>query len=199
MADDALTTLFLIRHGHTLRAGYCNGHLDVDLTPTGIGQMEEIGKRLAGDGIRALYASDLKRCVQGAEVIGRALALKPVLSSRLREKQFGAWEGLPREEIQRRFPGEWEEWTTNPADAKPTGGESYREVSVRVMAQLREILERHIGEKVAMLSHGGVNRVILCHVLDLELKHLARIEQRYAALNLIDFYKNDAVVRLING
>ena len=67
------------------------------------------------------------------------------------------------------------------------------------MAQLREILERHIGEKVAMLSHGGVNRVILCHVLDLELKHLARIEQRYAALNLIDFYKNDAVVRLING
>ena len=68
-----------------------------------------------------------------------------------------------------------------------------------MMAQLREILDRHIGEKVVVLCHGGVNRVILCHALELDLRFLWRIEQRHAALNRIDYDNDDTVVRLMNG
>lgn len=193
------TTLYLIRHGETPRMGYCNGHLDVELTTGGIAEIESLGKRLQGEGLQALYASDLKRSVNGARILGRAMHLEPTILPGLREKCFGAWQGLSEEEIQRRFPSEWKEWITNPADAKPTGGESFREVSQRVLPALYEIIKRHPGEKVAVVGHGGTNRIILCHALNLELRHMERIEQRHAALNLIDFYEEGALVLLMNG
>ena len=193
------TTLYLIRHGETLRPGYCNGQLDVELTATGMAEMETVARRLSGQEITALYASDLMRAAQGAEIVGRVLHLKPVILPLLREKCFGEWEGLPKAELLRRFPDEWNDWMTNPADAKPTGGESCRELAARVVPVIQEIAKRHLGEKLAVVAHGGVNRVLLCHALNLELQYMERIAQRHAALNIIEFFEDGAVVRLVNG
>ena len=193
------TTLFLVRHGETPRPGYCNGHRNVDLTPAGMVEMEAMGRRLAGEGIASLYTSDLTRAVHASEIIGCALGLTPIVSARLREKSFGVWEGVSEEEIRARYPDEWKEWMSNPGDARPTGGETFREMAQRVLAELDGMLERHAGEKTAIVSHGGVNRVILCHALNLDLRHLHRLGQGHAALNIIEYSENEAVVRLMNG
>ena len=61
------------------------------------------------------------------------------------------------------------------------------------------IVKQHRGERVAIVAHGGVNRVILCHVLGLDLRYMERIAQKHAALNIIEFLENDVIVRLVNG
>jgi alpha-ribazole phosphatase len=193
------TRLYLIRHGETPRPGFCNGHLDVTLTSNGVSEMEDLASRLSHEGIAAVYASDLSRSLHSAEILGAVIGRKPITAPMLREKCFGQWEGLTQAEIQRQFPTEWTEWIANPANAKPTGGESCRELAIRVLPVIDDIVKRHRGERVAIVAHGGVNRVILCHVLGLDLRYMERIAQKHGAVNIIEFLENDVIVRLVNG
>ena len=196
------TRIYLIRHGEVVGAGAkrYHGHHDVDLSPEGLSQMERLAKKLRSKPILAIYCSDLTRTMKGAEILARTRRL-PVYSRRaLREKGFGRWEGLTYQEVALRFPEAWKAWLEDPAGSRPPGGETFLEVYRRVLAELSLILKNHQGQEVVILAHGGVNRVILCHALGLELKHVFRIEQKYAALNIIDFFNNGvACVQLMNG
>ena len=69
----------------------------------------------------------------------------------------------------------------------------------RALPVVAQIIKNHPGERVAIVAHGGVNRVILCHALGLELRYMERIAQRHAALNIIEFLEEDVVVQLLNG
>jgi alpha-ribazole phosphatase len=64
---------------------------------------------------------------------------------------------------------------------------------------LNEIIQNHSGERIAIVSHGGVIRVILCYILGVPLKNIFRFEQDYAALNIIEFWDAYPVVKLMNG
>ncbi len=161
--------------------------------------MENLASRLSGEKIAAVYASDLSRSIQSAEILGYAIGRKPIAAPLLREKCFGQWEGLTQAEVQRHYPAEWTEWITNPANAKSTGGESCRELAIRVMPVIDEIVKQHRGERVAIVAHGGVNRIILCQTLGLDLRYMERIAQKHAALNIIEFLENDVIIRLLNG
>jgi len=195
------TRLYLMRHGEVeaSRRGRYNGHSDVELSVEGILQLEALADRVAGEPIRGVYASDLIRSRTGAEAIARRFGLQVEIRSGFREKNFGRWEGLSATEVSERFPEEWARWLSDPAGARPAGGESYREVYQRVTAGLGEILCRHRGEEVALVAHGGVNRLVLAFALNLDLSNLPRIEQKYGALNIIDFFQNGALTLLVNG
>lgn len=198
-SDSKSTRLFLIRHGEVVKDGYCNGHLDVSLTEKGRGQMDRLAEEISGVEVHAVYSSDLKRTIYGAERIASMHGLKPEAKPELREKSFGHWEGLPLVEIQDRFAGEWRDWRDRPDTARPAGGETYQEVEQRVMPVIDGILNRHAGECVVIVAHGGVNRVVLCRALGLDLSHLFRIEQYYAAVNLIESSSHRFNVHLVNG
>lgn len=196
------TRIYLIRHGEVVGAGpkRYNGHRDVDLSQNGVVQMEQMAQRLTDFPIAAIYCSDLMRTAKGAKILAKANSLPVYIRPSLREKSFGAWEGLTYEEASARFPQEWKAWLVDPAGSRPPGGETFREVEQRVLQELSLILKEHPGQEVAILAHGGTNRVILCHALGLDLKHIFRIEQKYAALNIIDFFENGvAIVQLMNG
>jgi alpha-ribazole phosphatase/probable phosphoglycerate mutase len=68
-----------------------------------------------------------------------------------------------------------------------------------VIKAFDEIIADHAGENIAVVSHGGVNRIILCHILGIPLENIFRIEQDYAALNIVEFWDQYPVVKLING
>ena len=72
------------------------------------------------------------------------------------------------------------------------------DVKKRVVAQLNSCLEENNGKNILLVAHGGVNRVILCHVLGLDLNNLVKIDQSYACLNIIDYFDGEPVVRLVN-
>ena len=141
-----MTTLLLVRHGETdwNAAGRLQGHTDRPLNVYGRRQARALADRLAGDGIQAVYASDLARARETAEILGARLGLDVVVDPDLREKDWGSWEGLTSDErVHVEFEGE--------------STEAHRE---RVLRAVQRIVEAHPGERVAVVTHGGSLRRI---------------------------------------
>ena len=149
--------------------------------------------------LSAVYTSNLGRAVKSAEIIARPYKLKPIQMKDLRERSFGIWEGMSFAEIKETYPKEFSAWAGNPLKYSPVKGESTLEVEKRVIRALERILEKHKGEDIAVVSHGGVNRIMLCNILGIPLENIFRIEQDYAAVNIIEFWDKYPVVKLING
>jgi alpha-ribazole phosphatase len=190
------TRLYLIRHGEVVKArpNTYHGHQDVDVTATGVSQLERVAERLASAPLRAVYSSTLRRSRQGASQVARPHGLEVRSLPEFREKHFGAWEGLTYDEVAQRFPEEWARWLVDPPSVRPEGGESYAEMQARVLIALAEVMAEHPAETIALVAHGGVNRAILCHALGLDLTHVFRIEQDYGATNIIDFFPEGPTV-----
>jgi alpha-ribazole phosphatase len=194
------TRIHLIRHGEVERAHCYNGHRDVALTPRGEDQYHGLKPRLDPDRISACYTSDLTRTVRGGEILGAYLGVEPVKLRQLRELNCGAWEGLSLAEIQSSRPDEWAARLADLVDFRAPGGESLTDLAARVLPALAEIVARHRGEEVLVVAHGGVNRVILLDAIGAPPASMFNIEQKYCAMNLIDYYADgNCVVKLING
>lgn len=201
-------TLFLIRHGETEGAEIrrYKGSLDVPLSENGQRQMERVAafvkESLAagpGKGLEAVYSSDLSRARRSAEIVGRPYGLEPAIIPGLRERNFGIWEGMSFDEIRAKYPAEFSAWASDPLRYSPMGGESTLGVRERVVSSLCEITGRHPDSPVAIVSHGGVNRIILCHFLGMPLENIFRVEQDYGAVNVIELWEDYPVIKLMNG
>lgn len=198
---DTCTRLFLVRHGQVVNfsdGGY-NGHRDVDITEFGVSQMAAVASRLKNECLAAVYCSDLLRAKRGAEVISAVKSLIPECYSSLRELNVGLWEGLSLDQIEDRFPGAIAEWRVKGVDYRIPGGESIRDLAGRVIPSLKNILKVNKGGNVVIVAHGMVNRVILADAMNLDLRHVYSIEQDFGCLNIIEYFSDFAVVKLMNG
>ena len=161
-------------------------------------RQQNADRRTQNSVLTALYCSGLSRALKSAELIGEPFGFAPVVHHGLRERNFGAWEGMSFDEIKTEFPDAFRKWAENPLEFSPMGGESTIEVKDRTMKAFREITERHEGGVIAIVAHGGINRVILCELLGMPLENIFRIEQDFASMNIIDLW-DYPVVKLING
>lgn len=168
--------LILVRHGETdwNHQGLPQGLIDVPLNDAGREQGRFLGQRLARMNIDAIYSSDLARAAETAEILGRALNLTPRFSAAWREIDLGSWAGLTRPEIEARFPDELTALERG-EDVARGGGETMASVQRRAAAEFARISELHRGQSVAVVSHGGVLKAIICHLLGLELRYLDRL------------------------
>jgi alpha-ribazole phosphatase len=196
------TRLYLVRHGQV--EGYervpIYGRTDVLLTEVGLLQFEKLAERLRFAKLTTIYSSDLKRAVMGARIIGRHHDVPHHVFSELREIYFGDWEGLGLQDVRERFPENIRHRMTDPVNFRSPGkGETIAELSQRVMPCFENILSRQEGRDFLVVGHGAVNRVILCNALGLDLKRMFRLHQDYGCLNIIDYYSDSTIVRLLNG
>jgi alpha-ribazole phosphatase len=196
----ASTWLYLIRHGEVEHAaeGRFFGHTDVALSATGLLQVEALARRLADEPIEAVYASDLRRARQSAAPLAVARGVAPAIVPALREVSMGRWEGLTFAEIQARDPGPLAEWLADVGGSRFPDGENLAELRGRVLAALEEILARHAGRRIAVVAHGGTNRVILTDALGMPLGHVMRLGQDYAAWSLLEFRRSGVVLHTMN-
>jgi probable phosphoglycerate mutase len=162
-----VTRILLVRHGETdwNAAGRIQGHSDTPLNAAGHEQARRVARRLAREPVQALYSSDLARASQTATAIGHTLGLPVVTSPRLRERQYGAWEGLTAAEIQACFPEQFAEWRARSTDFTPPQGESRSQLLTRALAELQAIARRHAREVVVVVTHGGFCYVLINHIL----------------------------------
>ena len=194
--------LYLARHGQVV--GYerfpIYGHTDVDVTEVGREQMEVLANRLRHVEIATVYASDLQRSLGGARILARHHDVEVRALPDLREMYFGDWESLTLNDVQERFPDELQRRGEDLVGYQiPGGGESIERFSQRVLARLEEVLREWEGKDILIVAHGGVNRVILCSALGLELSRMFTLHQDYGCLNIIDYFPDTALVRLMNG
>ena len=199
-AVTASTWLYLIRHGEVERApdGRFFGSTDVELSATGVVQVDALARQLAREPIDAVYASDLARARRSAEPLASARGVTPTIVPALREMAMGRWEGLTFREIREREPDAVRQWLADLVTFPFPGGENVLDLRTRVMPALGEILARHAGRRVAIVAHGGVNRVILCEALGMPLGHLLRLAQDYAAWSLLEYRDGGAVLHTLN-
>ena len=195
------TRLYLVRHGQ-VAAGHTqryHGHNDIGLSPQGVQQFEDLAAQLAAIPLQGVYSSDLSRTLKGAEIISRGRGLVPQAVPQFREVNFGAWEGLTFGEILEQYPSQLEARLRDLSSFRIPGGESLKDLAARALPRLRELLARHRDAAFLIVAHAGINRVILCEALGLSLDHLFRLDQTYGCLNIIDYFPDLAVVRLLNG
>lgn len=153
-----MTTLLIVRHGETdwNRDGRWQGHSDTPLNERGREQARELASSLRD--VDAVYSSDLARSRETAEILAAELGLEVRLDPRLRERGFGAWEGLTSAEIQERFAdahGRWQAGEGFGAD----DAEPFEAMRARVQAAIDDIAARHPDETVLVVTHGGSARV----------------------------------------
>jgi broad specificity phosphatase PhoE len=151
-----VTTLLLARHGETdwNRELRIQGSSDIELNDVGREQAEALADELADVELDAIYASDLSRARATAETVAARKQLPVRLDARLRERSFGTWEGLTRDDIAERFA----------PDDRPDG-ETDEEVRARVLAAITDISAAHPGEQVLVVSHGGALNALWHHAL----------------------------------
>jgi broad specificity phosphatase PhoE len=158
-----VTRLLLARHGETEwnRIGRWQGHADPPLNEAGRRQAAELAERLADDGITAIYASDLTRARETADVVGDRLGLLVVEDRALREIDVGSWSGLTRAEVSERFPEGFARWLDGEIGHD---GETREALSDRVVRAVTAIAARHEdGDTVLVVTHGGVIRALRRH------------------------------------
>ncbi len=119
-----MDSLLCIRHAQsTMNAeGLWQGQADPPLSDEGREQAHALAERLAGDALSLLVASNLRRARETAEITARELGIATELEPGLRELDVGAWSGLAREEIARRWPDEFARFRTGDLDVR-AGGE----------------------------------------------------------------------------
>ncbi len=195
--------LYLVRHGEAANVSdgvfRYNGHIDVDVSPRGMTQMEGIAAYLRDKEISGVYSSDLLRARRGAEAIARYHDLPIQPFSEFREIKMGIWEGLTFQEIQDRYPQEVGRKFDDFIHYRIPGGENLIDVRNRAVKKIRELIAMKTGSEIVLVGHGGMNMVLLCDAMDLELKNFFRITQGNGCLNIIDYFDETAVVRLMNG
>jgi alpha-ribazole phosphatase len=154
--------LLFIRHARTDLAGTFCGHSDPPLNTTGQQQVADLIARLTAEHFDAIFCSDLRRAVDTAEPLAQAFAAPLTQKQGLREIHFGDWEGLTWAEIEQRdaeYARRWSE--TFPALTAP-GGESFADFESRVLAEIAPLLSLAERQRIAVVTHAGVMRTVLC-------------------------------------
>ena len=168
-----MTRVIVIRHGETEwnQINRYQGQLDSALTERGRQQAERVGRRLAEEPFDVLYSSDLGRAVDTAKAISGACGGREIQTdTNLRERHFGILGGLTRSEARARHPVEEQGYLHGGPDYRIPDGESLRDVYLRVVSGLDAICERHAGQRIAVVTHGGVLGMLFRHAVGLSLE-----------------------------
>jgi len=182
-----MVMIYLLRHGE-IESGDVRrflGQTDVRLTPRGIDQARRWRDAFAGLRLEGIYASDLSRCAETARIIAEGSTSEVHFLAGLREIDLGILDGLAMDHVRERFQDLWKARGKDVAEYVPEGGESFSDLQRRVVPVFQDISRRH-GGNVLIVTHAGVNRVLLCHLLGMPLGNLFRIDQSYGCLNLIE-------------
>lgn len=157
----------IARHGETdwNRRGILQGWLDVPINELGRQQAVTLAASLANENFAAVWTSPLARALETAQIVASALHLRPPSSHEgLREKHFGAVQGVPKNELAELNPALLEQILRRNPAAEFVGGESMDEFADRVIGAIEDIGTRHRGERILVITHGWVMDVVTRHI-----------------------------------
>ena len=172
--------LDLLRHGETELGGGLRGSLDDALTDKGWAQMRAaVAEQGPWD---RLVSSPLQRCARFAEELAVQSGLPIELDSNLQELHFGAWEGQSAAALMETDAEDLGLFWADPYAFTPPEGEPLTDFSARVLAAVARLQAAYAGERVLLISHGGVMRLLLAHARGLPREQLLNVEVAHGAL-----------------
>jgi len=184
--NDKNMKIYLVRHGQPDRgpAKRYIGWTDLPLDSTGAFQARALGREFSGEALGRIVSSDLERALTTARTIAEAQSVSICEEPAFREVHLGRWDGLTFDEVKARYPGEYEKRGRDLAGHCPPGGESFRDLSRRVLPVFYRLAESEPGP-LMIVAHVGVIRVILCDLLGMPLDNLFRLDHACGAFSVI--------------
>jgi len=189
--------LILVRHGET--EGDCGlrywGSTDIELNANGLKQAHKLKERLSSEKIDAIYCSRRSRAIRTAEVIAEAHNGTEIKEcDELNEIDFGKIEGLTFEEISAKYPeltSKWLKWSHKLAFPD---GEDFQQFNKRALKFIERLRKHNTDETVLVVGHGGPFRLILCHLMGIDLKHWWQFIFGLASITVIDVKQDSSVL-----
>lgn len=186
-ATPPATRLLLVRHGEVeaWARGRVYGRLDPALSAEGLAQARAVGAVVSAERPSALLCSPSRRALETAAPIAAATGLLPEPDPRLREIEFGQFEGLSFSEAEARDPVTWREWMEHPGTVRFPGGECWDDVRARALDAFEAIAAAPQAAPVAVVTHGGVIRALLSEALALPAERTFRMEIAFGSLTIV--------------
>ncbi len=166
-----MTRLLLIRHGQSVSniSKQFTGQSDVPLSPLGIDQAEKTADYIINNfKVDAIYTSDLSRAYDTAKAVADKVGLIPIPNENLREIYAGKWEMMPYNEISEKYNDEYQIWLNDNSNARPTGGESVKELKNRVYSEILKIARENEGKTVVIGTHATPIRTFIARCMSLK-------------------------------
>jgi broad specificity phosphatase PhoE len=181
------TTVLLIRHPESdwNRKGIYQGRRDTPLSPLGLAQAQLVAARLRREPIQGVISSPLRRALVLARAIARSHHLTPDQDHRLIELSHGIWEGMPRAEVERRFPEMSEAWRERPHEVTFPGGESLLDVHRRSMPLISDLLARPGDETWVVVTHDVIARLAVAAAQGRPIKGFGSVSLENAAITTL--------------
>ncbi len=197
------TQIDLLRHGECDGGAIFRGTTDVSITSKGFGDMGAAcdgAQRVSEGGWDVIVTSPLRRCCVFAEKLASDNGLSLVVEPTLAEMHFGDWEGKKIQWVLDNFPDEMASWSESPDQFEPPNGESVVALFTRVQSIFDVLVERFQSKRILIVTHGGVIRVLLAHLLDMPLSSVNRFDVPYASMTRFAFFhqeQND-IIKLLS-
>ena len=177
--------LYLVRHGAAVDVeGRCIGHCDVPLSAAGAESIGCVSEWLPERPDR-IISSDLARAQASAHLLAQRWNRFVAIDARLREMNFGEWEGIRWDELERRDSTRLAAWMTDWVRVRAPGGESFEDVVARSGAWFDEAQSAWLGETVVVVAHAGSIRAMLCIWLGLPLEWAFRLQTGLASVSVL--------------
>ena len=185
--------LTLVRHTSLqIAPGICYGQSDIDVGENFWIEANQLKTKLINTSFNAIYTSPLQRCVKLANALNLGDAIH---DENLKELHFGDWEMQSWDDIPRDI---FDVWAHDYANLAPPNGESFGQLQQRALHFLEELKLKYAGKHVLIVSHGGLIRALLAHVLNMELKGLFRFNIDYASVTELDFSEKVPKINFVN-
>lgn len=192
--------ILLMRHGEIDQhyKGRFVGQKDVQLSEKGRNQALEFREIVLQADVTSIYCSDLSRSFETASIISEGLAIPVTQVPELREISLGEWDGCLIKDIRKRYPDPWRSRGSDMAGYRPPSGESFEDLSSRVIPAFKHVVGSSTSN-ILIVGHAGVNRVIICNLLEIPLKNVLIIGQDYGRLNFIKCKDGLLSVQFLNN
>ena len=195
-----MSRLLLVRHGrpklhHDDRFW---GATDIPLSDTGIRQAGLLRDRLAGEKIKAVYASNLSRARATAEIIVAGRKLDIAAREEIDECNFGYMEGLTFGEISAQYPQVARELSDMGTVARFPGGETFQQLNDRVHAFLDRLGKHRHKDTILVVAHRSSLQILICYLLGIDVRHWWQLRLDMASLSIIETYPQGAILNLLN-
>ncbi|HWQ89630.1 MAG TPA: histidine phosphatase family protein [Desulfitobacteriaceae bacterium] len=186
-----MTRIILTRHGETQWniERRVQGRLDSPLTEKGLAQARNLALRLRSEKINYLYSSDLPRALATAEEIRRELQLETIIPApRIREFSFGDWEGKLWDELRTTYQDIFKIWDSTPHLVQVPNGDNMHSVTERVWGFLQELIDKHQGETICLVTHGLTLKLLVTKALGFSIDEWLKTPLQFnTAVNILEF------------
>lgn len=196
------TKLVLVRHPQTdwNRSQRYQGHSDRPLTDFGIGTIPGIVDAVAKTTFQAIISTGLQRTDRVAEAVreqqGRLDAI--TIDERWREVHHGLWEGLRFEEVSRQYPELVRARFSNFWSSRAHGGESMEDLSLRLQQAWNDLVSRHSGKRILLVTHAGVIQLLVCAAVGVSPQRNWQFRCDLSSITYLDIYPAGAILRKLN-